>query len=70
VPEKEDLKWSLNSYFGANHRIARGEKYQVTAKRLTSTGDIEHLMAWDQPITKPFLLSPTSINNEDGQQSS
>jgi len=70
VPEKEDLKWSLNSYFGANHRIARGEKYQVTAKRLTSTGNIEHLMAWDQPITKPFLLSPTSINIEDGQQSS
>ena len=70
VPEKEDLKWSLNSYFGANHRIARGEKYQVTAKRLTSTGNIEHLMAWDQPITKPFLLSPTSMNNEDGQQSS
>jgi len=70
VPEKEDLKWSLNSYFGANHRIARGEKYQVTAKRLTSNGNIEHLMAWDQPITKPFLLSPTSINNEDGQQSS
>ena len=73
VPEKEDLKWSLNSYFGANHRIARGEKFKVTAKRLTSTGDIEHLMAWDQPITKPFLLSPRSINNaedNDRQQQS
>lgn len=70
VPEKEDLKWTINTYFGANHRIGRGEKYQVTAKRLTSTGNIEHLMAWDQPITKPFLLSPTSINNEDGGQQS
>ena len=54
---KEDLKWSLNSYFGANHRIARGEKFQVIAKRLNSNGDIQHLMAWDQPITKPFLIN-------------
>lgn len=61
---KEDLKWSLNSYFGANHRIARGEKFTVIAKRLNSSGDVQHLMAWDQPITKPFLMSPnTALSN-------
>ena len=56
----KDLKWSLSSYFGANHRIARGEKFQVIAKRLTSNGDVQHLMAWDQPITRPFLISTTT----------
>ena len=62
---KTDLKWSLNSYFGANHRIARGEHFNVIAKRLNSHGDVQHLMAWEQPITKPFLANLVENNIED-----
>ena len=61
----DDLKWSLNSYFGANHRIARGENFNVIAKRLNSNGDVQHLMAWAQPITKPFLVNLVENNSED-----
>merc|ERR1712223_2298189 len=59
----KDLKWSLSSYFGANHRIARGEKFQVIAKRLPSNGDVQHLMAWDQPITRPFLITTSTTTS-------
>ena len=58
----KQLKWSINSYFEADHRIARGEKFQVIAKRLNSKGEPQHLVAWDQPITKPFLSSPPNSN--------
>ena len=58
VDPVKQLKWSINSYFEADHRIARGEKFQVIAKRLNSKGEPQHLVAWDQPITKPFLSSP------------
>ena len=55
----KDLKWSINSYFEANHRMARGEKFHVLAKRFDcKIGEIQHLMAWEQPITKPFLSPP------------
>ena len=64
------LKWSINSYFEADSRIARGEKFQVIAKRQDCKGQEQHLVAWKDPITKPFL-SPTSSsrNNEDSSSS-
>lgn len=43
-----DLKCSLNSYFGATNRIAKGEKFNVAARRLNLDGDIQHLIQWDK----------------------
>lgn len=60
------LKWSINSYFEADSRMARGEKFQVIAKRQDCKGHEQHLVAWKDPITKPFLSPTTSSrNNED-----
>lgn len=41
-----DLKIPLSNYFGAQARIARGEKFKVHGKRLTLNGDIAYLMEW------------------------
>ena len=65
----KQLKWSINSYFEADHRIARGEKFQVIAKRLNSKGEPQHLVAWEQPITKPFLSSPPNSNSASNTSS-
>ena len=46
------------------YRMARGEDFNVMAKRLNSNGDVQHLMAWEQPITKPFLANLVE-NNDD-----
>ena len=45
-------------------RMARGEDFNVMAKRLNSNGDVQHLMAWEQPITKPFLANLVENNDE------
>lgn len=52
-----DLKHSLNSYFGAETRISKGEKFKVIARRLTIDGDIQYLIEWDQlnnPLSPPL----------------
>ena len=46
------------------YRMARGEDFNVMAKRLNSNGDVQHLMAWEQPITKPFLANLVENNDE------
>lgn len=50
-----DLKLSLNSYFGAETRITKGERFNVNARRLTLDGDIQYLIEWEQP----HPMSPT-----------
>ena len=45
--------------------MARGENFNVIAKRLNSNGDVQHLMGWEQPITKPFLANLVENNVED-----
>lgn len=44
-----DLKSSVNIYFGAANRIATGERFLVKAKRIGPTGKMEYLIEWEGP---------------------
>lgn len=43
----DDLKSSVNSYFGAANRIAAGERFAMKAKRIGVTGKAECLIEWE-----------------------
>ncbi|KRT80986.1 PHD finger motif containing protein, partial [Oryctes borbonicus] len=45
----DDLKNSVNSYFGAATRIAAGERFSIKAKRIGPTGKTEYLIEWEGP---------------------
>lgn len=42
-----DLKSSVSSYFGAENRIARGEKCNILARRQNSLGQMQYLIEWE-----------------------
>nr|BAW19575.1 metal response element binding transcription factor 2 [Gnatocerus cornutus] len=43
----DDLKSSVNIYFGAANRIAAGERFAVKAKRIGPSGKLEFLIEWE-----------------------
>lgn len=43
----DDLKNSVNSYFGAANRIAAGERFSIKAKRIGCAGKVECLIEWE-----------------------
>ncbi|XP_044756485.1 PHD finger protein 19 isoform X2 [Coccinella septempunctata] len=45
----DELKSSVNIYFGAANRIAAGERFTIKAKRYGPTGKLEYLIEWDGP---------------------
>ncbi|CAH1119083.1 unnamed protein product [Phaedon cochleariae] len=47
----DDLKSSVNIYFGAANRIATGERFVVKAKRIGPTGKMDYLIEWEGPST-------------------
>ncbi|XP_020706963.1 uncharacterized protein LOC105684844 isoform X2 [Athalia rosae] len=47
----DDLKSSVNIYFGAANRIAAGEKFFIRAKRIGSNGQTQYLIEWEGPTT-------------------
>lgn len=47
----EEIKSSLNHYFGAANRIASGENFKILAKRTLATGKIQYLLEWDSPAS-------------------
>lgn len=44
----DDLKTSVNIYFGAANRIAAGEKFTIRAKRITPQGRTQYLIEWGE----------------------
>lgn len=64
-----DLKCSLNSYFGAETRISKGERFSVLAKRLNIDGDVQRLIEWEQPNPLSpnghMLTSASSVSERD-----
>lgn len=42
----QDLKQSVNKYFGAVNRIESGEKFSIRAKRLLANGQMQYLIEW------------------------
>nr|XP_023026268.1 polycomb protein Pcl [Leptinotarsa decemlineata]XP_023026271.1 polycomb protein Pcl [Leptinotarsa decemlineata] len=47
----DDLKSSVNIYFGAANRIATGERFVVKAKRIGPNGKMDYLIEWEGPST-------------------
>lgn len=47
----DDLKSSVNIYFGAANRIAAGEKFFIKAKRIGPNGQSQFLIEWEGPNT-------------------
>lgn len=45
----DDLKNSVNSYFGAATRIAAGERFSIKAKRISPHGNLQYLIEWEGP---------------------
>lgn len=45
----DDLKTSVNIYFGAANRIATGERFFIKAKRIGPTGKVDYLLEWEGP---------------------
>lgn len=43
----DDLKSSVNIYFGAANRIAAGEKFVIKAKRIKPDGQTQYLIEWE-----------------------
>ncbi|XP_020293472.1 metal-response element-binding transcription factor 2 [Pseudomyrmex gracilis] len=43
----DDLKSSVNIYFGAANRIAAGEKFVIKAKRTAPNGQAQYLIEWE-----------------------
>ncbi|KAL6264740.1 hypothetical protein P5V15_004839 [Pogonomyrmex californicus] len=43
----DDLKSSVNIYFGAANRIAAGEKFIIRAKRIGPNGQSQYLIEWE-----------------------
>ncbi|KAJ8947041.1 hypothetical protein NQ318_019933 [Aromia moschata] len=52
----DDLKTSVNIYFGAANRIAAGERFGVKAKRTGPTGKMEYLIEWGGPQQRDDLI--------------
>lgn len=45
----DDLKSSVNIYFGSTNRIASGERFRVKARRTSPSGRVQYLIEWDGP---------------------
>ncbi|XP_065368092.1 polycomb protein Pcl [Calliphora vicina] len=73
----EDLKQTVNKYFGIVNRIESGEQFSIRAKRQLANGQMQYLIEWGeaQPPTAPIQnlttdtikLNPTADETTNSQ---
>lgn len=73
----EDLKQTVNKYFGIVNRIESGEQFSIRAKRQLANGQMQYLIEWGeaQPPTAPIpnlitdtiKLNPTADETTNSQ---
>lgn len=55
----EDLKQTVNKYFGIVNRIESGEQFSIRAKRLLPNGQMQYLIEWgEQQQPSPVIVAP------------
>uniref|UniRef100_A0A1A9VHT1 PHD-type domain-containing protein n=1 Tax=Glossina austeni TaxID=7395 RepID=A0A1A9VHT1_GLOAU len=70
VVSSEDLKQTVNKYFGAVNRIESGEQFSIRAKRQLPNGQMQYLIEWGETIAAATtgainFTKPISTNQED-----
>lgn len=54
----EELKQTVNKYFGIVNRIESGEQFSIRAKRQLSNGQMQYLIEWGEQPTPPTPPKP------------
>uniref|UniRef100_A0A1A9W0V2 PHD-type domain-containing protein n=1 Tax=Glossina brevipalpis TaxID=37001 RepID=A0A1A9W0V2_9MUSC len=69
VVSSEDLKQTVNKYFGAVNRIESGEQFSIRAKRQLPNGQMQYLIEWGETIatttTGAISLTKTITTNQE-----
>lgn len=69
-PSHEDLKQTVNKYFGIVNRIESGEQFSIRAKRQLPNGQMQYLIEWGetqlpQSVTTPSHAKALITNTTD-----
>ncbi|XP_061391486.1 polycomb protein Pcl [Musca vetustissima] len=69
----EDLKQTVNKYFGIVNRIESGEQFSIRAKRKLPNGQMQYLIEWggggEQPLPQSQPPADTKLSQEEEQNS-
>uniref|UniRef100_A0A1I8Q408 PHD-type domain-containing protein n=1 Tax=Stomoxys calcitrans TaxID=35570 RepID=A0A1I8Q408_STOCA len=68
----EDLKQTVNKYFGIINRIESGEQFSIRAKRQLPNGQMQYLIEWGEPQQQQqhlAQLQPVALQTPSGETS-
>ncbi|KAI8123787.1 Polycomb protein Pcl [Lucilia cuprina] len=60
-PSHEDLKQTVNKYFGIVNRIESGEQFSIRAKRQLANGQMQYLIEWGEAPNVTTTATTTAI---------